>query len=224
MAVCRLRADGAVLLGGRGWPPVRREHVDGHRAFPRDGPGVVGAVLPKDRPTFVDDPRGEDPLLVSPRSGPFSRQDVSRHEFEEIDRSARRRRADVAAEDHGSDGRGCEDGVWEANESGLPSVWRSQRGASVVPITRTPRPFSPPPSRPPLSLSPPRTKEATGAGAGTARGKQARAASPLFGALSSAPPSFLPPALPVLFRAPHQDRPSPQPQPPQPQPPQDPPL
>ena len=131
-------------MGGPGWPPVRREHVDGHRAFPRDGPGVVGAVLPKDLPTFVDDPRGEDPLLVSPRSGPFSRQDVPRHEFEEIDRSARRRRADVAAEDHGSDGRGCGDGAWEASESGLPSVWRSQRGASVVPITRTPRPFHPP--------------------------------------------------------------------------------
>ena len=123
--------------------------------------------------------------------------------FEEIDRSARRRRADVAAGDQGSDGRGCGDGAREASESGLPSLWRSQRGASVVPITRTPRPFSPPPSRPPLSLSPPRTKEATGAGAGTARGKQARAASPLFGALSSAPPSFLSPALPVLFRPPH---------------------
>ena len=57
--------------------------------------------------------------------------------------------------------------------------------------------------------SPPRTMEATGAGVGTARGKQARAASPLFGALSAAPPSFLSPALPVLFRPPHQGRPSP---------------
>ena len=52
---------------------------------------------------------------------------------------------------HGSDGRGCGDGAWEASESGLPSVWRSQRGASVVPITRTPRPVSPPPSRPPCA-------------------------------------------------------------------------
>ena len=62
-----------------------------------------------------------------------------------------------------------------------------------------------------------------GAGAGTARGKQARAASPLVGALSSAPPSFLSPALPVRFCLPGQGRPSPQPQSPQPQPPQDPP-
>ena len=54
--------------------------------------------------------------------------------------------------------------------------------------------------------SPPRTKEATGAGAGTARGKQARAASPLVGALSSAPPSFLSPALPVRFCLPSQGR------------------
>ena len=67
--VCRLRADGAVLFGGRGWPPVRREYVDGHRAFPKGGPpGVVGAVLPKDLPAFVDDPRGGVPLLVYPRS------------------------------------------------------------------------------------------------------------------------------------------------------------
>ena len=57
--------------------------------------------------------------------------------------------------------------------------------------------------------SPPRTMEATGAGVGTARGKQTRAASPLFGALSAAPPSFPSPALPVLFRPPHQGRPSP---------------
>ena len=186
MAVCRLRSDGAVLLGGpAGWPLVRREQVDGHRTLPKEGGEEVGALHPKDLPALIEGPRDEEPLLVSPRSGPFSRQDVSRHEFEEIDRSARRRRADVAAEDHGSDGRGCGDGAWEANESGLPSVWRSQRGASVVPITRTPRPFSPPPSRPPLSLSPPRTKDATGAGAGAVRGKQARAASPLFGTLSS---------------------------------------
>ena len=49
--------------------------------------------------------------------GPFSREDVSQHEFGEIDRSSRRRRADVVAEDQGSDGRGCGDGAREASES-----------------------------------------------------------------------------------------------------------
>ena len=47
---------------------IRREYADGHRTFPKDGPGVVGAVLPKDLPASVDGPRGEGPLLVSPRS------------------------------------------------------------------------------------------------------------------------------------------------------------
>ena len=87
-------------------------------------------------------------------AGSFSRQDVSQHEFEEIDRSARRRRADVVAEDQGSDGRGCGDGAREASESGLLSLWRSQLGAAVVPITRTPRPFSPPSLRPAPSPTP----------------------------------------------------------------------
>ena len=212
VTVCRLRADGAVLLEGRGWPPVRREQVDGHRAFPEEGRGVVGALHPKDLPAFVDDPRGGNPFLVYPRSGPFSRQDVSRHGFRgdrskratktrgRRRRGPRKRRARVwgrragskrerpplslalsarrlrrsyhphspsffappikaaplpfAAEDQGSDGRGCGDGAREASESGLPSLWRSQLGAAVVPITRTPRPFSPPPLRPALSPTP----------------------------------------------------------------------
>ena len=54
---------------GRGKPPsVRREQVDGHRTFPEEGPGVVGAVLPKDLPAFVDDPQGGNPFLVYPHS------------------------------------------------------------------------------------------------------------------------------------------------------------
>ena len=153
--VCRLRADGAALLGGRGWPPsVRCGFAMGRRSTPKGVPGIVGAG-PKDLPSSVE---GSDEVRSHcwcPRArGPFSRQDVSKHEFEEIDRSARRRHADVAAEDQGSDGRGCDDGAREASESGIPSRWRSQLGAAVVPTTRTPRPFLPPGSRPPLPPTP----------------------------------------------------------------------
>ena len=57
------------LAREQGKPPsVRREYVEGHRPFPKDRPGVVGAVLPKDLPAYVEGPRGEVPLLVSPRS------------------------------------------------------------------------------------------------------------------------------------------------------------
>ena len=68
--------------------------------------------------------------------GPFSRQDVSKHEFEEIDRSARRRRADVAAEDQGSDGRGCGDGAREASESAARANGGAGRRALRCEATR----------------------------------------------------------------------------------------
>ena len=126
VAVCRLRADGAALLGGRGWPPsVRCGFAMGRRSTPKGVPGIVGAG-PKDLPSSIE---GSDEVRSHcwcPHArGPFSRQDVSKHEFEETDRSARRRHADVAAEDQGSDGRGCDDGAREASESGIPSRWRS---------------------------------------------------------------------------------------------------
>ena len=144
--VYRLRADGAALLGGRGWPPsVRCGFAMGLRSTPKGVPGIVGAG-PKDLPASVEGSGEVRFHCWCPRArGPFSRQDVSKHEIEETDRGARRRHADVAAEDQGSDGRGCDDGAREASESGVPSRWRSQLGAAVVPITRTPRPFSPPP-------------------------------------------------------------------------------
>ena len=121
--VCRLRADGAALLGGRGWPPsVRCGFAMGRRSTPKGVPGIVGAG-PKDLPSSVEGSDEARSHCWCPRArGPFSRQDVSKHEFEEIDRSARRRHADVAAEDQGSDGRGCDDGAREA----LPKHYQAQ--------------------------------------------------------------------------------------------------
>ena len=83
------------LARGQGKPPsVLREYVEDCRYAPKDCPGQVGAVLPKDLPASVECTRGEVPLLVSPRSlvPLFPGRDVSQHEFEEIDRSARRSR------------------------------------------------------------------------------------------------------------------------------------
>ena len=52
--VCRLRADGAALLGGRGWPPsVRCGFAMGRRSTPKGVPGIVGAG-PKDLPASVE--------------------------------------------------------------------------------------------------------------------------------------------------------------------------
>ena len=68
--------------------------------------------------------------------GPFSQQDVSQHEFEEIDRSARRRRADVAAEDQRSDGRGCGDGAREGSESAARANGGAGRRARRCGATR----------------------------------------------------------------------------------------
>ena len=61
-----------------------------------------------------------------------------KHGGERIDRSARRRRADVAAEDLGSDGRGCGcgDGAREASESAARASGGTGRRAQRCRATR----------------------------------------------------------------------------------------
>ena len=80
-------------------------------------------------------------MLVSPRFAPFSRAGRVTTRVGEIDRSARRRRADVDAEDLGSDGRGCRDGARETSESAARANGGAGRRAKRCGATRHEREY-----------------------------------------------------------------------------------